>query len=167
MDCPSNKQIEPICRFGPGGDFISVWPDELKEYPQPSTNHLAGLLNWLSEITTALLGSGFEPTTAGPENIQAAADRILCQKGKLEYAVENNKADKPAHSTPTTTIKSDSLFSGQPILFADNRRISLRTGCKPKHSIRAYRRTAKKSPAPGLPGQGSLFEADFKSAKTA
>jgi len=58
-------------------------------------------------------------------------------------------------------------LSSEPMLFPDDCRISIRTGHKPKHGVRAYRRTAKKGPARGLSRQGSLFKSDFKSARTA
>jgi len=150
MDSRLDNQIEPVCKFGPGGDFVSVWPGEPQQSRQPSTNRLTKLLTSLSEMISTLLGS--ELNTASKEN--------------LEYAVES-KADKSAYSPSTTVIKSDSLISGEPILFADDRRISVRAGHKPKHRIRAYRRAAKKRSALSFGGQGSLFETNFKSARIA
>jgi hypothetical protein len=146
MDSPPNKQIEPVCRFGPGGDFVSVWPPKTSQPPPPSKKLLAKVLGSLNEIITTL--------------------RSSTSKENLEYVVES-KAGKPAYSTPTTVIKSDSRFSGQPILFTDDCRISIGTGHKPKHHIRAYHRTAKKKPVISFAGHGSLFETNFKSAKTA
>jgi hypothetical protein len=153
-----NKQIEsakrrdfakgePVCRFGPGGDFVSAWPPQ----PQSPKKQPAKLLSRLNEIITTLIGS-----TCG----------LATSKENLDYVVESNTG-KPAYSTPTAAIKSDSRFSGWPLLFADDCRIGLGADNKPKHNIRAYRRTAKKRPAVTFAGHGSLFETDFKSAKTA
>jgi len=122
-DNDKDKQVEPLCKFGPGGDFISVWPTESAELPQ--------------------------------------------RKGKLKHAVKNSEADKSAYAAPATVIKSDSYICGEPMLFADDWRIGVRDGHKSKHRIRTYRRIAKKRPALGLSGQGSLFETNFKIAKTA
>jgi len=166
MDSDRDERIEPVCRFGPGGDFISVWPLESARAIQPSPNRLAKLLTSLSEIITALLGSEFDTATV-PTDIRRRTNHLFAEKEKSEDAVGNNKADKPAHATPATIIKSHSRFSGEPVLFADDWRIGLRTGHKPKHRIRTYRRTAKKRPAFGLSGQVSLFETNFKSARTA
>lgn len=30
MDSGTNKQIGPVCRFGPGGEFVSIWPESLE-----------------------------------------------------------------------------------------------------------------------------------------
>jgi hypothetical protein len=133
---------EPVCRFGPGGDFTSSWPPQ----SQPLKKQPVKLLSQLNEIITTLLGS------ASKEN--------------LNYVVESS-AGKPAYSSPTAAIKSDSRFSGWPLLFPDDCRIGLGADNKPKHHIRAYRRTAKKRPAISFAGHGSLFETNFKSAKTA
>jgi hypothetical protein len=142
MNSQPDKQIEPVCRFGPGGDFVSAWPPQ----PQPPKKQPVTLLGRLNEIITTLLGS--------------------VSKENLEYVVESS-VGKPAYSSPTAAIKSDSRFSGRPLLFPDDCRIGLAAGHKPKHHIRAYRRTAKKRPVISFASHGSLFETNFKSAKTA
>jgi hypothetical protein len=142
MNSQPNKQSEPVCRFGPGGDFVSVWPPQSQLLKKQPVN----LLSRLNEIIASLIGS--------------------TSKENLEYVVETS-AGKPAYSSPTAVIKSDSRFSGRSLLFPDDCRIGLAAGHKSKHHIRAYRRTAKKRPAIAFASHGSLFEPDFKSAKTA
>ncbi len=165
MDSCLNNHPEPVCRFGPGGDFVSVWPPEQTLTHRPSMGRLTKFIQSLSHIVPTLLGS--TPNTVPQEltQTQPPADPVLHRKGLLKYAVK--KIDKPAHTASATAINSHKLFSDQSILFPDDGRISIRTGHKPKHRIRAYRRTAKKTPPLDLAGQGSLFESDFKSARTA
>ncbi len=129
MDADRDKQIEPLCKFGPGGDFVSIWPKESIVSSQELPNCLGKLLSSVSKT------------------ISTSADSV--------------------YLAPTTVTKSNRFVSGEPMLFPDDCRISLRTGHKPKPRIRAYRRTAKKRPAFGSSVQGSLFETDFKGAKTA
>ncbi|GAH28442.1 unnamed protein product, partial [marine sediment metagenome] len=57
MDSRLDNQIEPVCKFGPGGDFVSVWPGEAQQSRQPLTNRLAKLLTSLSQIIPTLLVS--------------------------------------------------------------------------------------------------------------
>ena len=33
MNSGTNKQIGPVCRFGPGGEFVSIWPESSKLQP--------------------------------------------------------------------------------------------------------------------------------------
>ena len=142
MNTHLHKQAEPVCKFGPGGDFVTVWPKEPTPSPQPAANHFAKLLASIDEIITALLGSEFNTAEAHAENIH--------------------------RPTPTPVIKSDSPFPPvQPMLFPGDWGIAAQTGHKTKRCIRAYHRTAKKRLPLSLSGQGSLFEPDRKSAKTA
>ncbi len=142
MNTHLHKQSEPVCKFGPGGDFVTVWPKEPTLPPQPAANHFAKLLASIDEIITALLGSEFNTAEAHAGNTH--------------------------RPTPAPVIKSDSLFPPvQPMLFPGDWGIAARTGHKTKRCIRAYHRTAKRRPALSLPTQGSLFETNFKSKKTA
>jgi len=167
MDSRLNKRIGPVCKFGPGGDFVSVWPKEPTSFLKPAPNRLTKLLNSIAEIINATLGSEFDSVIEVPTDMAPETKRIFYQEEKLKYAVKDGKADKPAYPAATTAIKNNLRLSKEPMLFADDCRVGSRTGCKPKHRIRAYRRTAKKRPALSLPGQGSLFEANFRSARTA
>ena len=106
MDVGQKQPIEPVCKFGPGGDFVSVWPRDTKG--------------------------------AGPADARSS----LGSQGSVG-------------------------LSGQTLLFTDVRVSGSRAGHKPKHHIQAYRRTATKKPAEGSPPQGTLFETNSRSARTA
>lgn len=154
------RQIEPACKFGPGGDFVSHWPGRAGEPQEVSTNRLGRVLASIGEIITTLIG-------LAPEQMRVAEESILYKEGKSGYAVTNIRADRGPYTTSATIIKGNRLFPGEPLLFADDSRISVRTGHKPKHRIRTYQRASKKRSSFSLPGQGSLFETDLKSARTA
>jgi hypothetical protein len=144
-------QIGPVCRFGPGGDFVRPWPGS-KQYLQNADNPLSRLLSKISTIIGTL------------ENQRQYAD-VTANKGTIDA---KQMQDAPAPDTATTaTSKSDSDLCGQTLLFADDYRISQPAKPKPKHHIRAHRRTAKKAVTCQLSTQGSLFETHVQSAKTA
>jgi len=155
---------EPLCKFGPGGDFVSYWPP--KPGMRPST--LTDLLNKLIPIVKAAAAQQAQPHQS---NIMAAStdqkQHIISPKEQFGNEASRDPDDKPANAPTATIINGDTLFSGQQMLFPDDSRTRRPAKHKPKHRLRAHRRTAKKTLAAGLPGQGSLFEADFKSAKTA
>jgi len=148
MSSNEDKQIEgvpePVCRFGPGGDFVWVWPRESALSAQPGG--LSRLLGWLSEVIHKPPGS---------------------DKGQLDYASENSKAGRAAYASSATTITANRRIQFEPMLFADDWRVSARAEHKPKHRIRTHRRAAKKRPAHDQWRQGSLFELDLQSARTA
>jgi hypothetical protein len=71
-------------------------------------------------------------------------------------------------NTETDSIAAaDSGLSVEPLLFADDIRVGLRIGHKPKHHVRAHRRASKKRHGLEIAGQGSLFDANGKSARIA
>jgi len=164
MNIRLNKPIEPLCKFGPGGDFISVWPDRSPQVPVPASNRLTKVLSSIAEIVTMMLLSS---ELGNKSSIASSIGRTLTEREKLEYAPKNTSAKNTDYSSSVAIIKSNSLFSGEPKLFTDNGRIGIRAGHKQKHCIRAYRRAEKKRTAFSLLRQGSLFEVDFESSKTA
>jgi hypothetical protein len=40
MNNGRDERIEPVCKFGPGGDYVSFWPPGSFELPQLSSNSL-------------------------------------------------------------------------------------------------------------------------------
>jgi hypothetical protein len=135
-------RIGPVCRFGPGGDFTSVWPagGELVESAdlvgQPK-NTVARLLNVLIGLIEALRGSP-------------------------------DKIENPGIGKPIKISKANE----QRWLFADDRKVRRLAGHKTTHNIRAYKITTKKrNRMPRRAGLTSashtLFDSTFKDAKTA
>ncbi len=152
-----DNQFEPICRFGPGGDFVSDLPQSQPQPNLPSHNPLGKVLETIGEIMNAVLGAEF----------QADEKNFLDAKGNFKYEVKISDTENPPYPATARIIKSDSLLSGQQMLFPDNRRISIKSVHKQKHRIRTHHRTAKKRPSLSIAGQGSLFDDNFKSARTA
>jgi hypothetical protein len=166
MENAGHERFEPLCKFGPGGDFVWFWPSEPSESAGLSPNSLGKLLARLGEIMNGLLSS-HPGAAAMPGVIDGSTNRILRGEGNLEYAHENFKTDETTYAASSSITGGDSGFSGEPMLFADDWRVGRRVRHKPKHHIRAYRRTAKKRTTVSGCGQGSLFDADLRSAKSA
>jgi hypothetical protein len=139
MDNSANKQFQPLCRFGPGGDFVCLWP-ESSEFQLPSQNRLLKIFACLNEIIAGVLGSEFSrPSTAAAKT----------------------------QPMPVFRFEQSRKSQAQSTLFPDDSRIGLRTAHKPRLRIRARRRTTKKRPRIDLDEQGLLFVAELKIARTA
>jgi len=93
MDSDKDKMNGPVCRFGPGGDFVSVWPRQPLELTHSSTGRLCKLLASMAEIVTVLLDSEFARDSAVPTRIHRPPDQILHPKEKLEYAEAFKRTD--------------------------------------------------------------------------
>ena len=157
------KQAEPLCKFGPGGDFVAIWE------PEPSEH---------TDVLARLLGSAVDALAAAFGLKRAGADMHLnssiCpneptarHREKPNDAIENSTARDSTDAASVPAPANGGPFSGEPLLFPDLGRNGLRIKNKPKHRVRAPRRAAKKGPAFRIPKQGSLFEGQLARARIA
>lgn len=156
-----NFQNIPVCRFGPGGDFVSYWPiGSAKSYPEPYENKLTKIIERLNQIISGLIQS--QPDIQ--VNFSDTEADIL-RKVKKERVIIAKATDKK-QSQPSTNAASlsNKKVSEQQLLFANDWGACERAGYKQKHNIRAHQRTPKKRISSKRYGQGSLFGADLKSA---
>jgi hypothetical protein len=166
MVAQRTRQVEPLCKFGPGGDFEITWQPEPPEVFEMSSR-LIRLLSAAIEILIVLLG------------IRRAGAHVFCQysdcssgvidfnREKARNADQNSKRGDPTHAPSVAVAETRGAISGKQMLLPYAGRDGLRVRHKPKHGIRTYRRAAKKRSAVRFAKQGSLFEAQFTSAKTA
>jgi hypothetical protein len=125
------------------------------DYPKSTA---ARLLNVLAGMMDILRGS---PVRGGIEVI-GPMEIAIEQEGQL-YGAKN----RAAYTTAGSVAKHNRWVSDQPGLFTDDWRAGGTIKHKPHYSIRAHRAVAKKRTCFRPGGQGTLFEADFKGAKTA
>ena len=162
------ERIGPVCRFGPGGDYESVWPGDWMEQATQPKNTIGRLLDVIAGMTDVIRGSNRCIEVAGPIDID-----ITTQENK-SYGSDKRGAGSGtgAYAAASPVAKHNRGVSEEPGLFADDWRIGTAVKHKPNNRIRAHRATAKKracvgSAVPFDESQGTLFELDFKGAKTA
>jgi hypothetical protein len=158
------EYLGPICKFGPGGEYISNWPAvPLYSVSTPQGNPLGRVLDGIARMI------GLSPTQSLALQTRRAYDPQI-QKLIQKRREKNERAarqDSPAYAAPITVVGDDSPFSCKPTLFSDDTGTGFAPQHKPHHGIRASRRPARKRFAVGLPKQGSLFETHLARAKTA
>ena len=163
MNDRRNNNIEPVCRFGPGGDFTTVWPKNAIQSTLPAPNSLTSVLNKVALILNNSL-SAAACSAAG--TVQHSVNKPGGE-GTKTNADKPIRSDKPVDTEADRTAAGNIKFPGQQLLFADDSRAGKSVRHKPKHRIRAHHRAAKKGTAFAVAGQGSLFDDNLKSAKTA
>ena len=156
----------PVCKFGPGGDFVTVWQPRPSKSSGPS-NYLVKLLTSTVEMVVILLGLERSSPSVCSKSARYCSECIVRQKEEVRNAVRNKKVHDTIEPAATTVAEADRSFSREPMLFPNDNGIGIRIKHKPKHRVRTYRRTAKKRLALVPSEQGSLFETDFKGARTA
>jgi hypothetical protein len=166
MTPESNGQVEPLCTFGPGGDFVAHWQPERKEifeWSNPLLRFLAGTV----EIVVVIFGLRRSEAFVHPESTTSLGEITGCRKENIVNAVQNSQARDTTDPSPTPAFEDGSVLSGEPLLFPDLKRDGVRIEPKPKHRLRAYHRAAKKRSTLRLAQQGTLFDFDFASAQMA
>ena len=156
------RQAEPLCKFGPGGDFVAVWEPKPSERPDAPARLLG----------SAVLSSAFRVLRHAArrtknENNLCPNEPTVRNTEKPNDEIENSTARDSTDAAPAPAPASGGPFSGEPLLFPDLSRNGIRIKHKPKHRIRASRRVAKKGAAFRIPKQGSLFEGQFTRARIA
>jgi hypothetical protein len=167
------ERIGPVCRFGPGGDYESVWPGDWMEQAAQPKNAIGRLLDVITGMTDVLRGGNrcVEVTGPIPEGMPNGID--IGQENK-SYESDQRGAGvrRGAYAEAGPVAEHNRGVSEQPGLFADDWRAGAAAKHKPNNRVRAHRTTAKKRACVGSAvsfdqGQGTLFELDFKGAKTA
>lgn len=166
MVAQRTRQVEPLCKFGPGGDFAVAWQPEPPEVFAMANRPLR-LLSAALEVLVVMLGFKRTDAHISWRNHARSSEVIDFDREKARNAAEDSKLGDTAHAPPTTVADNGGAFSGEPMLFPDIGGDGIRVKHKPKHRIRTYRRVAKKGSALRFVQQGSLFEGQFRSAKTA
>jgi len=134
-----NTRIGPVCRFGPGGDFVSFWPRKLLPFYTVPKKRLLRVFSAVS----GMLGELFD--------------------------TELVAAELPAAQNQTRVAAQGSAYQrrAEPFLFPDVRLANSAVRRTQSHIARPHRRTLKKKPALAAPEQPTLFDADPQHAKTA
>ena len=168
MKIENNSDYEPLCRFGPGGDFVRGWPPQVEGQTHLLHNGIGRVLASLSLIINKLRHQQqFEAAAAVLNEPTESVSELFGATAITELSTENHDDQGTIDPETDAVASADSGISDEPLLFADDIRISMRIGHKPKHHVRAHRRTSKKRHGLEIAGQGSLFDADFKSARIA
>jgi hypothetical protein len=154
----NNRIYEPLCKFGPGGEYSYYWPEHQPQIDRKN-NPILRLLASINYIVNATLTDQQQADYASKsmKNYYTAA--------KKERNERILPPDNYTKANPCT--ENDSRIQPQTWLFPDYGRDCSGASFKPKHHIRTYRRTAKKGASFRLNSQRTLFETDKQSHKTA
>jgi hypothetical protein len=157
------KQAEPLCKFGPGGDFVAAWEPEPSQHPDV----LARLLGSTVEALAAAFGLKHADAEVPLSSSYCPNEPTVRNTEKFNDAIENSTPRDSTDAASASATANGSPFPGEPLLFPDLGRNGLRIRHQPKHRVRAPHRAAKKGSAFRIPKQGSLFEGQFTRARIA
>lgn len=157
-----NRSEKPLCKFGPGGEFVTDWPGgEMKAY-KSNKNPLGKVLSTIAEI----IGATIDPEliaelTSAPKAAQITDFNTKKEKTSIEAAKPEPDPKTIGHS------QTDKQLPKQPMLFPDDRGIGRGVRRKPHNRIRAHRRTSRKTASRKVKRQNTLFEINLSSQSAA
>ena len=160
----NNTNDQPLCRFGPGGDYVSDWTVQSVSSAHSNAGKLGKVLAALGDI----IGATLNPQML--ENMQADIElqTEAIHKMALERIEGDDRISAIADNTKTAdSTKTDSRLRGKTMLFSDDWGTGRKAQRKPHHRIRAHSGTSRKRAGNQIKRQGTLFEADRASQSAA
>ena len=160
---------EPICKFGPGGDYVRVWPGEASgkgDAVGAVENPLRKVLERLADI----IGATVNIASVSGVHVEGPQEVAACEVVNEEREEDHVAADNESGTGNAETIRDTGAHPAvraEPLLFADNSRAGAGGRRKSNYRIRAHRKTARKRAARKIDGQGTLFEIDCTSQSAA
>jgi hypothetical protein len=143
-DMKNRFSEKPLCKFGPGGDFVhELSPKEVLPKAATQGNPLGKVLEIIAEMVGAAIGPELLLDCVQPLNIDQKELDFTIKAEKTKN--ENNQSGLHYYHPQTTGRTSGNrCVSKQAMLFADDGRSSPFPGHKAPHRIRACRRTTRK-----------------------
>lgn len=161
----NHYEDNPVCRFGPGGDFIWHWPgEELSFTTEPVQNKLTEVLARLREIILGgICSENCKDLTSADLRSMLQSD----QEQEIGYGIKGKSKPEQSDAAAGAVAQGNIGISSGQLLFSDDWGAGRKAGHKPKHRLRAHRRAAKKRVSFELLGQGTLFRADLQGTASA
>jgi hypothetical protein len=154
----------PVCRFGPGGDFVEDWPSQASS---KQTDSIAEILKVLAKmlditITTKLLqNSTIDKINLAINN--ADSSNLTVNK---EGTLDTQKPTEP-DAAAVGSAEAHRKLSEKQMLFDNASGTGGIAGHKQNHGVRTHRRVKRKRTPFSTFRQGSLFEPYYESSKVA
>lgn len=153
-----DESHEPLCCFGPGGDYHVEFSAHDRKPPSGS------LIQALLGMTGAFLGLYRHAMTTSSRITPPAVEEPIHDRWQhRSYYI----SDDSAHTSAAPDSGGHLRFPVQARLFTDDGGTVAPTRHKPQHRIRAPKRVKIKATRHDLPGQGTLFEVDRSRTRTA
>ena len=135
MELNEDRRIDPVCKFGPGGDYSAIWPPGPPTASDPSAGALTRVLASLADIIGVVSGVARGRRVAAlPNPIAAESDMETTSDEAQIIRIDQCPFDKPraGSDTPADSGASTRRFLlRQAVLFADDCRAGPARGRRP------------------------------------
>ena len=160
----SNYDGFPLCRFGPGGDFVTNWPAGKSKVSKASRRPIGTALNAIAKMLDTVIAEELLHNST-IEKINSAIHNAELNIS-MEDKSENDKSNG-FNASSVSGLEAGGQLQTQPMLFDNSSGTGANIRNKQNFRIRAGRKSKRKSAAFSRSWQGSLFESHDQSAKVA
>jgi len=165
-----DNQDIPLCKFGPGGDFITEWPAPScpQQFEVGEPNPLGKVLGLIGRFLGSAIGPDLiRDLTA---ELQPVEENVCFSATDLTPSVQEKTQNEQANESPDYAQAAGRTpgrgrVPRQTLLFSDDRGAGRGSRRKPSYRSRASRRPSRKRTGPSNPRQGTLFTLN-RSGKT-
>ena len=153
-----SQDDQPLCKFGPGGDYLTNWPaeDNLQENVEPQLNPIGKILSTIADMVGATLDPEILEEMTRHADIEGPVTITI---GKED--ITDEKTNKGHNTQAACRPETSGPVRKQTMLFSDDWRTGPAAGRKQANRVRTHRRPAKKRSNYKIKGQGTLFEINF------
>ena len=157
-----NDDDIPVCRFGPGGDFFTDWPDKKtsKVSRQPIGSVLKAIAKMLDKVITSEL---LQDSVIEKINLAVNGESEI---SNMEDKIGTDKSIEP-DAPAIAGLEANRKLPKEPMLFDNASGAGTIVRNKQNNSPRTCRRLKRKRITFGTIRQGSLFEPHPESSKVA
>ncbi len=167
MKITDDHENSPLCRFGPGGDYTSLWPTANDASEPREGSSLTALLKSLGELVALCMGAPVGSLQAGRSDARSLIARIRFPKERINNVKSDSTATRSSDAATNASAQIHRQHQAKQMLLPYDGGTGKQAGSQPKHRVRAHRGASKKRAAVGFTGQGTLFDSDTRSARTA
>ena len=156
----------PLCKFGPGGDYVNAFDVPVSPKPSKKDSPLGHVLTAIAEIIGATVQPEIltEIACALPAAYEPQPTTLKTQDNREATEDGFRKADHPKAVRGTSTRGN---LSKEPMLVGNDWGIGKGLKYQPDHRVRTHRRTSRKKAIGPVHRQGTLFEINQRGRKTA
>jgi len=159
----SQESFEPICKFGPGGEYVSNWPAGFAGTRQPDLGPLGKVLEKIANLLGRNMNSGLSDAHGDgrTRSLDGAVDNSHMEDSKIGTTTGSFDAKAVGGSSAHRPVSREAM------LFDDCSGVGRGSGRKPHNRVRTHRRAKRKKASFGGSWQGTLFEIDTAGTKVA
>jgi len=155
-----SEDQQPICKLGPGGEFVSVFSAMAERRSSEPATGLGRVILALAEFMGAVVSPVYAVEASLLKESKNGENNNINHNLELDNGITGSKNRSTDNTKTNAAVKGAGKFPEKQMLFANDWGVGGKNGNKPHYNVRTSRRVAKKKIAFSKGWESSLFEVD-------